>query len=333
MSHHLSGPNLRSPRGDARLDLTDLFAFPAADAPGRTVLIMNVNPYAPTGGTEFHPDAVYRINIDSDGDNRADVAYSFTFSAPNGGGAGAAGAAQSVTVRRATGEAARKHEDSGDVVFADAPVSFGDAPHVIPSPYGGYRLSVGLRSDPFFADLEGIVNNFSWTGKDAMKDANVFGIALEVPDADLGPEPTIGVWARVSLHQDGQLVSVDRGAHPSLTAYFNAEEVKDVYNTGEPADDWDTYRRPWTAVLQHTGDYTTDAATETLKLVLPDVLRYDRSRPAAYPNGRTLTDDVTSARLAMISGGKITSDHIPPHTDLLPVFPHLGHPHPYPPAG
>ncbi|MFF2656186.1 DUF4331 family protein [Kitasatospora sp. NPDC058032] len=330
MSHHLSGPNLRSPRGDARLDLTDLFAFPAADAPGRTVLIMNVNPYAPTGGTEFHPDAVYRINIDNDGDNRADVAYSFTFSAPGGGGAGSA---QSVTVRRATGEAARKHEDSGDVVFADAPVAFGGAPHIIPSPYGGYRLSVGLRSDPFFADLEGIVNNFSWTGKDAMKDANVFGIALEVPDADLGPEPTIGVWARVSLHQDGRLVSVDRGAHPSLTAYFNAEEIKDVYNTGEPADDWDTYRRPWTAVLQHTGDYTTDAATETLKLVLPDILRYDRSRPAAYPNGRTLTDDVTSARLAMISGGKITSDHIPPHTDLLPVFPHLGHPHPYPPAG
>lgn len=27
MSHHLSGPNLRSPMDDARLDLTDLFAF------------------------------------------------------------------------------------------------------------------------------------------------------------------------------------------------------------------------------------------------------------------------------------------------------------------
>jgi hypothetical protein len=35
MSHHLSGPNLRSPADDARLDLTDLFAFPprAATAP------------------------------------------------------------------------------------------------------------------------------------------------------------------------------------------------------------------------------------------------------------------------------------------------------------
>ncbi|WP_405365093.1 DUF4331 family protein [Kitasatospora sp. NBC_00039] len=319
MSHHLSGPNLRSPRGDARLDLTDVFAFPAADASGRTVLIMNVNPYAPTRAAEFHPDAVYRINIDSDGDNQADVAYSFTFSDPDTGG-------QTVTVHRATGEAARKHEAGGDVLFAGVPVAFGYRPGVVER--DGCKLSVGLRSDPFFADLEGIVNNFTWTGKDAMAEANVFGIALEVPDAELGPEPEIGVWARVSLHENGRLVSVDRGAHPSLTAYFNAEEVKDAYNTGEPADDWEKYREPWTAVLQHTGDYTTEAATETLKLVLPDILRYDRSRPAAYPNGRTLVDDVTSTRLAMVSGGKITSDHIPPHTDLLPAFPHLGHPHP-----
>ncbi|MEV6973039.1 DUF4331 family protein [Kitasatospora sp. NPDC093806] len=324
MSHHLSGPNLRSPRGDARLDLTDVFAFPAAGAPGRTVLIMNVNPFAPTQGTEFHPDAVYRLNVDNDGDHRADVAYSFTFSQPSTG-------AQSVTVHRATGAAAQKHEAGGDVLFADVPVAFGTTPHVVEA--GGYKLSVGLRSDPFFADLEGIVNNFTWTGKDAMGETNVFGIALEVPDADLGPDPAIGVWARVSLHENGQLTSIDRGAHPSLTAYFNAEEVKDAYNAGEPADDWANYREPWTAVLQHTGDYTTASATETLKIILPDILRYDRARPAAYPNGRTLTDDVTSARLTMVSGGKITSDHIPPHTDLLPTFPHLGHPHPYPPAG
>ncbi|WP_327682380.1 DUF4331 family protein [Kitasatospora sp. NBC_00458] len=320
MSHHLSGPNLRSPRSDARLDLTDLFAFPAAGAPGRTVLILDAHPYATVPGAAFHPDAVYRLNVDTDGDHRADVAYSFTFSAPDSPGG------QTVTVRRATGAAAQKHEAGGDVLFADVPVAFGPTPHIAEA--DGRRLSVGLRSDPFFADLEGIVDNFTWTGKDAMAEANVLGIALEVPDSDLGTDPEFGVWARVSLHVDGQLLSVDRGAHPSLTAYFNAEEVKDAYNAGEPADDWEKYREPWTAVLQHTGDYTTEAATETLKLVLPDVLRYDRSRPAAYPNGRTLTDDVTSARLALVSGGKITSDHIPPHADLLPVFPHLGHPHP-----
>jgi hypothetical protein len=39
---------------------------------------MNSNPF--TKGDGFHPDAVYRFNIDTDGDALADVAFSFTFS-------------------------------------------------------------------------------------------------------------------------------------------------------------------------------------------------------------------------------------------------------------
>lgn len=123
---------------------------------------------------------------------------------------------------------------------------------------GDDRFFAGLRSDPFFADLDGIVNDFQWTGVDATADKNVFGIVLELPNADLGHDATIGVWARVSLRRDNELMSIDRGAHPSLTAYFNAEDAKDAkdeYNTREPANDWDNYREPWTAVLQHTGDY------------------------------------------------------------------------------
>ncbi|MEU6621980.1 DUF4331 family protein [Streptomyces litmocidini] len=317
MSHHLSGPNLRSPKDDARLDLTDVFVFPAAES-GRTVLIMNVNPFAPTQGEAFHPDAVYRLNMDTDGDNQADLAFSFVFSTPDNG-------RQTVTVHRATGAEAREHAAGGQAIISDAAVAFGTEPNIVDS--NGYRFSAGLRSDPFFADLDGIVNDFQWTGNDFGIDKNVFGIVLEVPDNELGDGP-IGVWARVSLNENGRLVSVDRGAHPSLTAYFNAEEVKDKYNAGEPADDWDTYRQPWSAVLAHTGGYSTEDAEETLRTVLPDILRFDRSRPVAYPNGRALTDDVTSARLAMVSGGKITDDHIGPHTDLLSEFPYLGHPHP-----
>ncbi|WP_042382122.1 DUF4331 family protein [Streptacidiphilus melanogenes] len=316
MSHHLSGPDLRSPKGDARLDMTDLFVFPSVD-PGRTVLIMNVNPFAPTQGEAFHPDAVYRINVDTDGDNQADLAYSFVFSPPRNGH-------QTVTVQRAHGEDARRHEANGQAVMSDVAVALGRVPSVVQS--GGYRFFAGLRSDPFFADLDGIVNGFQWTGRDFGIDKNVFGIVLEVDDDELGSGP-IGVWGRVSVREGDRLVSVDRGAHPSLTAYFNAEDVKEAYNAGEPADDWDAYREAWTAVLAHTGGYEAAEGEQALRTVLPDVLHYDRTRPAAYPNGRTLIDDVTSARLTMISKGKITDDHIPPHTDLLTVFPYLGQPH------
>ncbi|XDO64520.1 DUF4331 family protein [Streptomyces sp. RLB1-33] len=171
-------------------------------------------------------------------------------------------------------------------------------------------------------------NEFQWTGNDWGIDKNIYGIVLEMPSSELSSDPRIGVWGRVSLQENGKLTSVDRGAHPSVTAYFNEEDAKDAYNEGEPAQDWDTYLKPWTAVLAHTGGYEAQEAEKALRTILPDILRYDRSKPAAYPNGRTLTDDVTSARLTMLSGGKITSDNIPPHTDFLSGFPYLGHPHP-----
>ncbi|MET9514482.1 DUF4331 family protein [Streptomyces sp. NPDC002994] len=322
MSHHLSGPNLRSPMDDARLDLTDLFAFTVPG--GRTVLIMNVHPIAPAAGAAFHPDAVYRINVDIDGDDHADAAFSFVFSPPVDG-------RQTATVYWATGAQARSAEPGGQEIFTDAPVALGAEARVVEA--GPYLFSAGLRSDPFFADLDGIVKDFQWTGVDWGADKNVLGIVLEVPSDELCPDPVIGVWARVSLRQDGRLKSVDRGAHPSLTAYFNPEEAKDAYNEGEPAEDWATYSGPWTEVLRHTGGYDAHAAEEVLRTVLPDILVYDRNRPAAYPNGRALTDDVTSTRLAMISGGKVASDHIGPHTDLLLDFPYLGAPHPDPAVG
>ena len=47
MSHHYSGPNLVFPRGDARLDFTDLFAFPKPEIlAGRSSLWMCTHPSA-----------------------------------------------------------------------------------------------------------------------------------------------------------------------------------------------------------------------------------------------------------------------------------------------
>ena len=46
MSHHYSGPDFGFPHGDARLDLTDLYAFPKPGDAGKSILIMNVHPSA-----------------------------------------------------------------------------------------------------------------------------------------------------------------------------------------------------------------------------------------------------------------------------------------------
>jgi hypothetical protein len=83
MSNHFSAAMLKFPAGDPRLDLTDLFVFASPQSAGKTVLILDVNPFM--SGADFHPDAVHRINVDNDGDVGADVAFSFVFSESNGG--------------------------------------------------------------------------------------------------------------------------------------------------------------------------------------------------------------------------------------------------------
>ena len=81
MSHHYSGPDYSFPHGDARLDLTDLYAFPKPGDIGKSILIMNVHPSAgvdpagPTTEEPFATEAVYELKNDTDGDAVADIAY------------------------------------------------------------------------------------------------------------------------------------------------------------------------------------------------------------------------------------------------------------------
>ena len=81
MSNHFTGLSLGPPLGDQRLDLCDLYAFQSPADPSRTVIILNANPNADA----LHPDAIYRLNIDNDGDLLTDIAFSYVFSKPQNG--------------------------------------------------------------------------------------------------------------------------------------------------------------------------------------------------------------------------------------------------------
>jgi hypothetical protein len=330
MSNHYSAANLKFPGDDARLDLTDLFVFGSPDEAGRTVLIIDVNPYT-TGmsamppflmKSEFHPDGIYRINIDSDGDARADNAFTFVFSELEDG-------VQTGTVFHATGPEARRPEPAGDVLGTGIPVGFGaDAE---PVQCGPIRLFIGVRSDPFFADADGAFHGFHWTGQDAFADRNILSIAMEVPNDLLGTGPAMGVWATVSVRRNGAIVQVDRGGHPTINPFVNPNNIKDEYNLRQPVDDLANYLELWSQLLESNG-YPAAEAREAARIVLPDILRYDRTQPAAYPNGRALTDDVFSARFAWLTNGKVEPDGLQPHADMLARFPYLGVPNRYPGA-
>ena len=328
MSNHYSAANLRFPGDDARLDFTDIYAFQEPGNAGKTILIIDVNPYT-TGisamppflmKSEFHPDGVYRINVDNNGDAHADAAFTFVFSELKDG-------AQTCTAYYATGSQARQPEPAGEVLISATPAGFDAAARPVQA--GACRLFAGVRSDPFFADADGAFHGFKWTGQDAFANRNVLSIALEVPSDMLGTDPVIGVWATVSVRRDGVLVQVDRGGHPTINPFINPNDVKDEFNVRQPADDVANYLRPWSKLLEDNG-YAPDEAATAARIVLPDILRYDRGRPAAYPNGRALTDDVFSARFAWLTHGKVSSDGLKPHDDLLDEFPYLGPPNLYP---
>jgi hypothetical protein len=322
MSHHYSGPEFGFPHGDARLDFTDLYAFPKPGDASKSILIMDfhpalgVNPPGPTNADAFSPDAIYELKIDTNGDNVADIAYRVRFKSSEGG-------AQTATLRRVEGAQAAGTGDDGQIIVEGVPVSTGTETRVAEA--GDHRFFAGWRSDPFFFDVNGALNNLQFTGDDYFADLDVCSIVLEVPNSALSTKK-MGLWARTLDGSSGKWVQADRGARPNQTPFL-AGEQNAAYLAAEPADDA-RFVPVFAHALEHTGGYTPAEATRVAGTLLPDVLHYDPTRPAAFPyNGRALTDDVVDFFLPLLTNGKVTKDNVGPHKDLLAVFPYVGPPH------
>jgi hypothetical protein len=231
------------------------------------------------------------------------------------------------TVRRAEGSDAAGMGDSGEIIIQEAPVSTGRAARVAAA--GAYRFFAGWRSDPFFFDVAGALNNFQFTGEDGFADKDVCSIALELPNSALGSGMSVNLWQRTLVQADGAgsgWVQADRGARPHQTPFLAGADL-DGYLSAEPAHD-ERFVPLFAHALEHTGGYTPEEARRVARTLLPDVLRYDPTRPAAYPaNGRTLTDHVPDVFFPLFTNGKATGHNAAPHTDLLDEFPYVGPPH------
>jgi hypothetical protein len=334
MSNHFTGLSLGPPLGDQRLDLCDLYAFQSPADNNRTVIILNANP---TAGP-LHPDAIYRVNIDTDGDYLTDIAFSYVFSQPQNG-------RQTVNVFLAKGAESRSVEAVGTKIISDGEVSFGPKPNIMKS--GPYTFFAGSRSDAFFFDFDGIKNLFDirgkrnftephlggkspWTGVDSNTTANVFSTAIELPTSELALKgPKVHIWGRCSVRENGKLVHADRAGHPSVSSFFNTDDTKLEYNASEPVNDRKRWLEQFIHLMGHTGDYTREEAIAEIDRegTLPDVLSFDPTKPAKYPNGRVFTDDVINYRIAFLTKNQCPPTGLKPHTDVLTEFPYLGTPH------
>jgi hypothetical protein len=328
MSHHASGPNFGFPRGDARLDMTDLYAFTKPGDPSKSIIVLNVHPSfrldspEPTTTEPFAPEALYEIKIDTNGDAITDICYSVQFASSEDG-------KQAATVRRLQGVQAAGVGEEGEVIVQQAPVSVGR--EAVVTEAGDYRFFFGWRSDPFFFDVNGNFNHMQFTGDDFFADKNVCSIVIELLNSALeGNE--VGLWARTVDKTGEGWIQADRGGRPMQAVFLPGEE-REAYLSGEPAND-DRFIGVFAHELEHTGGYTPQDATAVARKLLPDILSYNPREPVRYPhNGRTLTDDVVDVFLSMYTNRKVTGDKVEPHSDLLDGFPYLGPPHGFTPKG
>lgn len=320
MADHLDAPGLKPPNMDARIDICDTYAFQKPGDANKSILILDVNPVAPTYADSFASEAVYELKVDTNKDAIADIAYRFTFSSKEDG-------VQKAIVRRIVGEEAKGNDDNGRVIFHDVPVSFGDEDISIANA-GEYRFFAGMRSDPFFFDLDGMKNGMQFTGADTFVDKNVFSIVLEIPNSALGNNPKVGIWYRVLIPKDGNpFFQIDRMGRPFVNVAFTKGEDKNTFNRIEPTQDRELFTKKFTDVLESFG-HSLESAHNTALTLLPDILDYDYSNSDGYPNGRKLTDDIIDIQLALLTNGQVTTDRVGPHKDLLSTFPYLGAPHP-----
>src|SRR5256712_4558324 len=325
MADHLDSPgpiainvgddtaNVGSPNGDPRTDITDVFAFLKPGDPSKSILILDVHPLAPLLAGAFNSQAVYEINVDTNGDAVADLSFRIRFSDVEAG-------SQTATVHLASGGLAAGLNDGGHAVIAGAPVSFGQEPII--TARGDYRFFAGLRSDPFFFDLLGFIDDFNFTHGDFFVDKNVFGIVLEVPNSALGATPkSTSLWGRTLLSQNGSLVRVDRMARAAINTVFNHGQDKNIFNSIDPNQDVTaTTSEGPTFVQSFASTLTALGGNPALATVLlPDVLNYDFSKSTSYAalNGRGLEDDVIDISLSLVTGGGLTTDNVGPHTGYL----------------
>jgi hypothetical protein len=223
VSSHREAPEIAQ---DPVADSADLYAFVSPDAPDTVTLIANYVPLqSPAAGPnffEFGEDVLYEINVDNDGDGRADVTYQFRFTTElgnnntflyNTGPIDSLGSAnwnrkQFFDVTRIAGGRSQKL----GAHLASPPCNIGplstpnyaklaaDAVHDLGY---GRKVFAGQRSDGFYVDLgaifdlgrlrpfDGAHNNFGLaklvnsTGVNATKDLNVHTIAVQVPISDL----------------------------------------------------------------------------------------------------------------------------------------------------
>ena len=331
-------------------DINDLYVFRAPDNRNRTVIAVTTNPAINLFGGEFGKNVRYTINIDKNGDNKADLAYVARFKAPEDRDDKYTD--QDYSIKRYSGSRARS-------LTGGKTVAWGESNEGNAKTREGLRVYAGTRSDPFFFDLLGFLGTTQGVGADRLGDGtpsdffaglNTNAIVISIPNSQLPNK--IGVWATTSYKSGGKWIQADQMGRPAINTVFNPTADKNAFNKTAPHRQATAFGGKFRtnvvntllafSALDSEGPYAQAEAEALAAVLIPDVLVYDRRSSLPAPlNGRGLADDVIDTELNIVTGGDpldlfgagrdatggVPGDGVGPHTDYLSKFPYLGKPH------
>lgn len=296
---------------NGRTDITDVYAFsgPGGNA---SVFVIGINPGAgvlANSTTSFGSKVTYKLKIDTNGDNRAEIKFVFKFGRPNGSGL-----------------------QTEQVWKNDVLVASGWTGSDI-SVTGGGRTRAGLFDDPFYFDLDAFKGQVLGNGNgrtfcdsnthDFFLGLNIDAIILRVPNSELGGDgKTIGVWAST---EDSSGKQIDQMGRPAINTVFNNTTMdqsdRQLFNETRPAKMVGSgFRAHVKDVLTALGAADPNGLSQVL---IPDVLTYQTGNLGGFLNGRRLTDDVIDAELNLVTNGGIATDCISNDSQFRNSWPFL----------
>jgi hypothetical protein len=335
MSHHLDTPEARA---DPRLDISDVYCFRGSSG---TVLVIDLDPLS--GAHGFHPEGMYELKVDLNGDAVEDITLRATFAPLDADGR------QHVTLRLLAGRAARDRNAAGKVIAS------GRTEQVIAGA-GGVKLFAGRRGEPFYIEARVVtevrramgtgtavdLSSFDpSTAQNLFAQSNVTALVVEIPRT-LTPTGTIGFWGTSVLATDaGGWRQINRAAGPLINTIwdFTKGGTVDVdYNAVDPEDGKAVFGaqvvEQTAAVVRAMGTHADpDAYARYVRDTLfPDVLRYRIGTVASYgprsQNGKGLTESAPESIFELVLNTHVEMglDAGDATGSLLTRFPYLAAP-------
>jgi Domain of unknown function (DUF4331) len=318
-SHHNDAPTAKK---DSRLNLTDLYVFPSRDGKATVFVVNVVKDAGRDGAKHLHPDAVYDVAVDMDGDFVEDTRLRFRFEPA------AADGTQSWSVSRLEGAAASR----GTLVATAALGSAKNLGETV-TLQGGGRAWAGIAGDAFVANAAGYFKlmdsvkagkaDFTPFDKPAnyFAETDVISLVVEVPNETF-KKRDLNVWASIATVSGKDITQVSRWGNV-LTAFIFASQPEDAeaMNRSQPRQDRELHlaraAQRVSAIVKAAGTASDPVAygQAVAARLMPMVMPYHVGTPAVYGigqlNGRALSDDAFDVIMSTVSNRTINDGVTP----------------------